>query len=217
MVELLEDRCELPIHSFKAMTDHAIRVCYHIPIAIQPCSYNKQKSPYALEKLKFFTSNTPYMNLVDMVMVIEYSPNPSTSRKPLKVSTSFNKTGAVITAFLRNLPLEPEDIANLTWVTKNVIPWGGDLKIVQKYVNTLGKNGMPGLKGVWYNSLKNFFPIYRTKPTPNRKSRANKVEDRNKKLLKNLNKTIKNRIFMKRVFNPVTGKETSQSLKDVIA
>lgn len=66
--ELLEDRCFLPIHSYKMGPRNSLYVCYHIPLAIRPSVY-KQK-PFAVDSLNFFNTD-----LVDTVMVIKYSPN----------------------------------------------------------------------------------------------------------------------------------------------
>jgi len=92
VAELLQDRCYLNPHSYQACTKNNWRVTYQIPIAVQPSAYQRQ--PYA-----FYQNNQNNVFNTDLVcctVVFEYTYDPLTK--------TYNKTGRLVTAFLRNLP-----------------------------------------------------------------------------------------------------------------
>lgn len=94
----------------------------------------------------------------------------------------------VVTTYLHNETLKRKDVANLTWITNGIIPWGGSLGVVTNYINTVGKRGMPSFPAALVNSLFKSFPVFSTVPTKNRHSRANQIQDLCLKDPRNLDK-----------------------------
>lgn len=178
MVEILEDRCYSPIHSYE-LTNKSIKVCYHIPIAIRPGPFTL--IPIARDLSNFFNSPS---DLVDSVWVFEYENNSFSNRSTIMPGDPLFYTGKLITGFLQNRRLAPVDIAALLWFTPNTNPWGNNAGVITHYTQTTGKTGMP----FFAKGKIRRFPVLPTMPTPNRSSKGNLAEDYYRKLPINRNK-----------------------------